>query len=62
MESDVTLTNDWVYRRFFLSNIGSAPRLFCCNTPNGFTFGQINLDVSDDLNNREKQYYATFSY
>ncbi len=46
MESDVTLTNDWVYRRFFLSNIRSAPRLFCCNTPNGFTFGQINLDVS----------------
>ena len=46
MESDVTQTNDWVYRRFFLSNIRSAPRLFCCNTPNGFTFGQINLDVS----------------
>jgi len=48
MESDVTLTNDWIYRRFFLSNIPSAPRLFCCNTSNGFTFGQINLD-NDEL-------------
>jgi hypothetical protein len=46
MESDVTLTNTWVYRRFFLSNIRSAPRLFCCNTSDGFTFGQINFDVS----------------
>lgn len=46
MESDVTLTDDWVYRRFFLSNLRSAPRLFCCNTADGFTFGQLNLDVS----------------
>ncbi len=48
MESDVRLTNDWIYRRFFLSNIRSAPRLFCCNTSDGFTFGQINLD-NDEL-------------
>lgn len=44
MESDVTVRNDWVYRRFFLSNIPSAPRLFCCNTSDGFTFGEINFD------------------
>jgi hypothetical protein len=44
MESDVK--NNWIYRRFFLSNIRSASRLFCCNTSDGFTFGQINLDVS----------------
>ncbi len=48
MESDETLTNDWIYRRFFLSNIPSAPRLFCCNTSDGFTFGQINID-NDEL-------------
>ncbi|CAF3534953.1 unnamed protein product [Rotaria socialis] len=48
MKSDVAVTNDWVYRRFFLSNIDSAPRLFCFNTSDGFTFGQINLD-NDEL-------------
>lgn len=46
MESDVSLAQNWRSRRFFLSNIRSAPRLFCCNTSNGFTFGEINLDVS----------------
>ena len=46
MEPDATLSNDWVHRRFFLSNIRSAPRLFCCNTFDGFTIGQLNLDVS----------------
>ncbi|CAF0947571.1 unnamed protein product [Adineta ricciae] len=48
MESDVTVTNAWVHRRFFLSNLRSASRLFCCNTSDGFTFGQINLD-NDEL-------------
>ena len=44
MESD-----NWIYRRFFLSNIPTAPRLFCCNTSDGFTFGQIYFD-NDQLN------------
>ena len=46
MESDVKLTNNWVYRQFFLSNIHSAPSLFCYNASDGFTFGQITFDVS----------------
>ena len=46
MEPDVGLSNDWVHRRFFLSTIPSAPGLFCCNTCDGFTIGQLNLDVS----------------
>ena len=49
MESDVISTKNWIYRRFFLSTIPSASRLFCCNTFDGFTFGQIEFDNDDQL-------------
>ena len=49
MESDVVLTTNLIYRRFFLSTNPFASRLFCCNTFDGFTFGQIEFDDDDQL-------------
>lgn len=49
MSSDVILTTNWISRRFFLSTNPSASRLFCCNTVDGFTFGQIDFNDDDQL-------------
>lgn len=40
--------SNWIYRRFFLSNLPLASKLFCFNHSNGFTFGEIEL-FNDEL-------------
>jgi len=39
---------NWIYRRFFLSNLPLAPNLVCLNCSNGFAFGEIEF-VNDEI-------------
>ena len=46
---DVTVRRtNWIYRRFFLSNLPLAPNLVCLNCSNGFAFGEIEF-VNDEI-------------